>query len=228
MAIGEECYVAFPKGQLPVSTDPATPVPGGGHVLIMYVSANSPIAHIPSVYSAGGPSASTLSQEIRRWKDALAACYAAYDAVPVSWEAVKRTGTRASHVQTQVVPVPKARAAGLVQYIIEAAESDGLTFEPDNVAAAFDKCDTATDESAGLVPEDRDEFFRIEIDGRVLLALPRGQGFNLQLGRETLATYLGVPDRGDWRVCTRPPEAEAAEVEEFKAVFDEYAERVLG
>ena len=196
-------------------------------MLIMYVDTNSPIAHIPSVYSARDPAAPALRHEIRRWKDAIAACYAAYDAVPVSWEAVKRIGTRASHVQTQVVPVPKARVDGLEQYMIEAADADELKFEPDEVTAAFDKCDTATDESVGFVPEDRDEYFRFEINGRVLLALPRGQRFNLQIGRETLADYLGIPDRGDWRACTRPPEAEAAEVEEFKGVFDGYAEHVI-
>ncbi|WFD34448.1 hypothetical protein MCUN1_001289 [Malassezia cuniculi] len=210
VAIGEECYVAFPKGQLPVSTDASTPVPGGGHVLII----------------ATGPTAPALRNEMRRWKEALAACYAAYDAVPVAWEAVKRVGTRASHCQTQVVPVPKGRIPGLVEYFTQAAEDDGLKFESDDVAAAFDACNTAMDESVGLVPEDRDEFFRVEIDGRVLLALPRGQRFNLQLGRETLAAYLSMPDRGDWRACTRPPEAEAAEVEEFKAVFDAYAAKV--
>lgn len=214
VAIGDECYVAFPKGQLPVSTDAATPVPGGGHVLII------PIAHIPSVYGAGG---GALRAEMRRWRDALAACYAAFDAVAVSWETVKRVGTRASHVQAQVVPVPRARAAGLVAYFCEAAAADGLAFEKDDVVAAFDACEGPRDEDVGIVPEDRDEFIRVEVDGRVLLALPRGARFNLQFARETLAAYLGVPERGDWRACTRAPEAEAAEVEEFKRVFDAYA-----
>lgn len=214
VAIGEECYLAFPKGQLPVSTDAATPVPGGGHVLII------PIAHIPSVYGPGG---GALRAEMRRWRDALAACYAAFDAVAVSWETVKRVGTRASHVQAQVVPVPRARAAGLVACFCEAAAADGLAFEKDEVVDAFDACDARRDEDVGLVPEGRDEFIRLEVDGHVLLALPRGARFNLQFARETLAAYLGMPERGDWRACTRAPDAEAAEVEEFKRVFDAYA-----
>ena len=164
-----------------------------------------------------------LRAEMRRWRDALAACYAAFDAVAVSWETVKRVGTRASHVQAQVVPVPRARAAGLVACFCEAAAADGLAFEKDEVVDAFDACDARRDEDVGLVPEDRDEFIRLEVDGHVLLALPRGARFNLQFARETLAAYLGMPERGDWRACTRAPDAEAAEVEEFKRVFDAYA-----
>lgn len=35
VAIGTECYIAMPKGQLPSTSNPTSPVPGGGHVLIM-------------------------------------------------------------------------------------------------------------------------------------------------------------------------------------------------
>lgn len=35
VAIGSECYIAMPKGQLPPTSDPLSPVPGGGHVLIV-------------------------------------------------------------------------------------------------------------------------------------------------------------------------------------------------
>jgi hypothetical protein len=43
VAIGAECYVTLPKGQIP-PTQPSgqTGVPGGGHVLIV------PIAHYPT------------------------------------------------------------------------------------------------------------------------------------------------------------------------------------
>lgn len=37
VAVGSACYVAMPKGQLPPTSDPLSPVPGGGHVLIMWV-----------------------------------------------------------------------------------------------------------------------------------------------------------------------------------------------
>lgn len=36
-SIGNECYVTLPKGQVPNTQDGSSPVPGGGHVLIIPV-----------------------------------------------------------------------------------------------------------------------------------------------------------------------------------------------
>jgi hypothetical protein len=71
-AVGNECYVTLPKGQLiPTGPNaksktslPATP--GGGHVLIV------PIAHFPTLASASGESASAVLDEVDRWVES---CY---------------------------------------------------------------------------------------------------------------------------------------------------------
>lgn len=46
------------------------------------------------------------------------------------------------------------------------------------------------------------------------------------VNRETLAKYLNVPDRVDWRQCARTDAIERAEATAFKAAFDEYAEGI--
>ncbi|WFD31738.1 hypothetical protein MSPP1_002777 [Malassezia sp. CBS 17886] len=206
VAIGEECYVALPKGQVPVSSDERALVPGGGHALIV------PIAHVASQHARD---LGALRTEVCAWKDALAACFAAYDAAPVSWEVVRRSGTRAGHTQIQVVPVPKAQLEGLEAYFREAAERDGYVFETDEDAAAF---------VAGS--GDHGDFCLLEVAGKRMLLLLHGQRFNLQFPRETLTAFLDMPERGDWKACVRPGAVEAAECDEFKDAFREYSEGV--
>ncbi|WFC96123.1 hypothetical protein MBRA1_002779 [Malassezia brasiliensis] len=163
VTIGEECYMALPKGQVPVSSDASTLVPGGGHVLLV------PIAHVPSTW---GPDASlpALRAEMRALRAALARCYAAYGAVPVSWEVVRRSHTRVAHTQTQVVPVPKGDAAALIEAFHAAARDVDLAFEPAEVAAAFDDADTTL-----VRAQDREDYCLIRVGDEPLLLLLRGE-----------------------------------------------------
>ncbi|WFD23770.1 hypothetical protein MEQU1_002464 [Malassezia equina] len=221
VSVGSECYVALPKGQLPVSSEATTPVPGGGHVLIV------PIAHTPSVYAA--ESSAALRREMRAWRGALTKCYAVFDAVPVSWQVVRR-GTRAGHTQTQVVPLAAEHAAAFDAFMTEALQREHGAWESDAVAATWE------DEEAHFTPQDRQDYCYMEIGDKKRLLLLRSERFNLQFPRyvcttdtsETLATFLDMAGRADWRACVRPPEVEAAECEEFKEVFAEYAEQVAG
>lgn len=219
VSFGAECYIALPKGQLPVSSSDETLVPGGGHVLIV------PIVHTPSLY-ARETSNADLRREVSAWKHALRACYDAYEAVPVCWEVVRRA-SRVAHAHVQVLPIPKAREAECVQYVREAAERDGLTWESDAVARAWADVDNGDDEHAKTVlPQDRADYFYMEIGATRLLLLLRGERFYLQFARETLATFLGMSERSDWHACARSREVEQVECDEFKEAFIEYAEQV--
>ncbi|CCU99336.1 unnamed protein product [Malassezia sympodialis ATCC 42132] len=213
VSVGMECYVALPKGQLPVSSEATTPVPGGGHVLIV------PITHTPSVYAA--ESSEALRREMRAWRDALTKCYAAYDAVPVSWQVVRR-GTRAGHTQTQVVPLAAEHAAAFDAFMTETLHREHGAWESETVASTWEK------EDANFTPQDRQDYCYMEIGARKRLLLLRSERFNLQFPRETLANFLDMPGRADWRACVRSADVEAAECDEFKEVFAEYAEQVTG
>ena len=168
VAVGMECYVALPKGQLPVSSDEHTLVPGGGHVLIV------PIMHTPSLYASA--SSEAVRHEVAAWKAALTSCYASMDAVPVTWEVVRR-GTRAGHTQTQVVPIARELAEACEAYIRKAGEDAGYAWEAPSVT------DVWPHEDAPVSPQDREDYCCIEIDGRRLLLLLHGTRFNIQFPR---------------------------------------------
>ncbi|WFC99679.1 hypothetical protein MYAM1_002424 [Malassezia yamatoensis] len=190
VTIGEECYMALPKGQVPVSSDASTLVPGGGHVLLI------PIAHVSSMYLVDD-SMPALRKEMQSFLSALTACYASYGAVPVTWEVVRRSNTRAGHTQTQVVPIAEDLANGLIEAFREAIHAEDLEFESDEVAAAFQN------EQTDLVSaKDREDYCLIRVNSYPMLVLLRGERFNLQFPRETLTSYLQVPERSDWKACS--------------------------
>ena len=112
----------------------------------------------------------------------------------------------------------------------EALQREHGAWESDAVAATWE------DEEAHFTPQDRQDYCYMEIGDKKRLLLLRSERFHLQFPRyvcttdpsETLATFLDMAGRADWRACVRPPEVEAAECEEFKEVFAEYAEQVAG
>lgn len=214
VALGEECYMTLPKGQVPLSSDSSALVPGGGHVLLV------PIAHIPSTYASEAYSVA-LHEEMRAFRRALAACYASYDAVPVSWEVVRRSHTRVGHTQTQVVPIPRDQLAGAEAAFREAADAEGLAFETEEVAQAFEDVHTSL-----VTAKDREDYCLIRLGDRPLLLLLRGERFNLQFPRETLTTYLGIPERAEWKACVRPAAIETAERDAFRDAFDEFGQEL--
>ena len=136
------------------------------------------------------------------WKAALKECYAVYDAVPVCWEVVRRSGTRAGHTQTQVVPVPKDRLEGLESYVRDAAQEDGIDFESDDVVEEFASGESA-DRCSMITAADREDFFSLEINGRRLLWLLRGRRFNLQFPRYASTHWSHADRQGDARLIPR-------------------------
>lgn len=219
VAIGTECYVAMPKGQLPPTSDPLSPVPGGGHVLII------PIEHFPSLLGHPDPQlARPIAEEMQSWRQALRKAYASFGALPFSWEVCKTVGTRAGHMQSQVVPIPKGLFEGIEAYFREAAQKWEYTFIEDDaeVKQQLQVSDDAGDR------EQRADYVRLDFDDRTWLMPLRDRRFNLQFPRETLASYLNVADRADWKRCARSDAIETAEAKAFKAAFGDFAGEVAG
>jgi hypothetical protein len=214
VTIGTECYVAMPKGQLPSTSDGSSPIPGGGHVLII------PIEHIASLRGSDDDAGRrSIAQEMEQWRSALRKAYSSFNAVMVSWEICRTSNTRAGHMQCQVLPIPRRRFDGLKQYVREMAKEADYEFEEDQERA---KRFFSLDEQTG-----HDDYFRFDFDGETWLMLIKPERrFNLQFPRQTLAAYLGTPDRADWRKCARSEAIETAENKAFKSAFQEFAAEV--
>ncbi|KAJ2354814.1 hypothetical protein IWW50_003702 [Coemansia erecta] len=206
-AIGDEAYVAMAKGALVVGgagdakfADHTSPIPGGGHVLIV------PIVHTDSLRKAreGQSEADqSLCAEIDRWIQAVTALFAEYDCVPLIFE----TSRCLPHVHTalQMIPLPKAKS-GSVRPALEAlCAADQLAIESNYPETQQDGYFAVTDPSSG---------------SNLFLPIPkRSKGFNLQLGRKLAASILGVPERESWKQCVVPEDKEAGERDRFIAAF---------
>ncbi|UZJ57107.1 hypothetical protein CBS101457_006427 [Exobasidium rhododendri] len=217
VAIGTECYVAMPKGQLPTTSDPLSPVPGGGHVLII------PIEHFPSLLGHPDPTIATpIQKEMQSWRDALRKLYLSFDAHPFSWEVCKTMGTRAGHMQSQVIPIPKSQFAGLEDYFREAAKKWEYDFieDQDEVRKLLQ---ISKDQNDRVL---RCDYVRIDFNDRTWIMLLKDRRFYLQFPRETLASYLSVPNRADWKACARSEGIETAEAKAFKSAFEDFSKGV--
>lgn len=107
---------------MPPSSDPLSPVPGGGHVLIV------PLEHVSSLLLPSNPN--SLLEEIASWRIALKKTYSEYNAISVSWEIGRLggVGSRASHTQIQVVPIPSNLGNGLENAFLSSAKEMGYKF----------------------------------------------------------------------------------------------------
>ncbi|CAO1635487.1 unnamed protein product [Sympodiomycopsis kandeliae] len=219
VAIGQESYLALPKGQLPPASSEASPVPGGGHVLIV------PITHTSSVESmTDEESKLKLSTEMQEYMEALRKCYEAYGCILVAWYIVKTGNTRAGHLQIQVVPVPESRilkvAGGIESNTFEnALHQSALT-------RGYDLEEIHKKKKLG--DPIRREYFEIQIhhssnDQKIYqIDLSEIRRFDYQFARNTLANYLGANERADWRQCVTSEKVEEVETKTFRNAFMEF------
>lgn len=227
VAIGTETYLTLPKGQLPPTLSsnkmvqnkvtgvpelPAgapqpSPVPGGGHVLII------PISHHQTLLSIPKEDVEPIEKEIDQVKDALKESYKEFGCVPVAFE-VGRLGGRGGHAHVQIVPVPEALASRVEGAFLEEAKKMGILFAADPVEAV----------SRVQQPGGPDSYFRVDLpDGRKMVHLmERGQRFDLQFGRVTLGRLLGLEGRIDWKACGQTDGEEKEDAKAFKGVFGKY------
>ncbi|KIJ44274.1 hypothetical protein M422DRAFT_30418 [Sphaerobolus stellatus SS14] len=207
VAIGTECYLTLPKGQLPPTqtsdTRGVAPVPGGGHVLII------PVSHYPTFSSIPEDLAPPISAEVEQFKSALRKFYAKYSAQPVSFE-VSRLTAKGGHAHVQVIPVPNKFTSEQIENAFRSfGQHTGVEFEVE-------------EETEGTNMRRTENYFRVELpNGRKLIHLMKGS-FDLQFGRIALGNLMRLQDRVDWKTCALSDEEEKTDAQEFKKAFAEF------
>ncbi|TFK42465.1 CwfJ C-terminus 1-domain-containing protein-like protein, partial [Crucibulum laeve] len=204
VAIGSECYVTLPKGQIIPTQSAAShiDVPGGGHVLIV------PITHYPTYTTIPPDLAPPIVEETQKYKNALRAMYAKHGTVMVVFE-VGRLSAKGGHAHIQAVPVPLNLEGKVKETFIKEGRALGIDFEEDP-DAAMDSCVGG-----------RGSYFKVELpDGHKMVHLMKDHvPFSIQFGRQVLTTLLGMPERLDWKACTLPEEEDRADAQAFKKAF---------
>ncbi|GAA5987164.1 hypothetical protein JCM11641_002151 [Rhodosporidiobolus odoratus] len=219
-SIGSEVYLTLPKGQV-CSVD-SSPVPGGGHVLLI------PIAHYPTLRSIPTDLAPPVLEEVELYKQALKKCYASFGAEMVCFE-VARAGARGGHAHVQICPIPASLTSEASSTFETQAQKYGYDLE--EITSTSDFYAKANEDGKGC------EYFKVDLpDGRSLVHWikpggngaqqqgaggPKG-GFSLQFGRETLAILLHAPDRADWKKCVKDDQVEKKDCQEFKKAFKSF------
>ncbi|ORY54261.1 CwfJ C-terminus 1-domain-containing protein-like protein [Leucosporidium creatinivorum] len=210
-SIGSETYLTLPKGQLCVTgaegPTPASPVPGGGHVLII------PIAHYPTLLSIPSESSPPILAEVEAYKEALRKCYDEFGADLVAFE-VGRLGGKGGHAHVQVCPLPRSLSPLASSHFIDAGAKGGLTFSDDPAVLSS----LLESSKAGTL---QDDYWRIDLpDEKVLCAVvEKGKRYDLGFGRTALASLLNTLDRADWKACTQTDAEEKADTQRFKKAF---------
>ncbi|KYB26604.1 CWF19-like protein 1 [Tribolium castaneum] len=164
-----------------------------------------PIQHYQN--SLGQPQ--EVAQEIEKFKQALRKFYARNGQVPVFFERNYKT----SHMQLQVVPVPKEVAKELKASFIDEAGAHGLKLELLGSNSRLDQVLQAN------VP-----YFTVELpDGVVLYTKIKGV-FPLNFAREVLVTapILNCPLKVDWRSSVLGKDCEKELVEKLRADFEPF------
>ncbi|EAU88727.2 nuclear protein [Coprinopsis cinerea okayama7 len=204
VAIGNECYVTLPKGQIiPTHSDNYTPqVPGGGHVLIV------PITHCPTYSTIPRDLAKPILDETESFKTALSSLYNKFDAVPVFFE-VARLSAKGGHAHVQAVPVPLRLKDKIEEHFVQEGRRQGIDFESDP-ESALESCQGG-----------RGSYFRVDLpNGKKMVHLLKDNvPFSIQFGRQVLVSLLEMPDRFDWKACMLSEEDDRADVQAFKAAF---------
>ncbi|KAI0032827.1 nuclear protein, partial [Vararia minispora EC-137] len=208
VAIGSECYLTLPKGQLvPTHTARDAPpgaqipnVPGGGHLLIV------PIAHFTTLSSIPAELRTSVLGETAKYKTALRAFYSKHHTAGVFFE-VGRLSAKGGHAHVQAVPIPLSISKDVERAFREAGEIKGVAFE-----------DEAPD--SPMPGTEAGSYFRVELpDGRRIVHWMReGAPFSLQFGRrQVLASLMKLEDRVDWKECS--DDEDKADAQAFKTAF---------
>lgn len=190
VAIGSECYVTLPKGQIIPTQSAANhvDVPGGGHVLIVPIThyptySTIPLDLAPPIIEETERYVSPFSLACQRWfnafslfrfryKKALGTMYAKYNCVPVVFE-VGRLSAKGGHTHMQVVPVPRQLKDKIEEKFVQEGRLQGIEFEEDPEVAL------------SISANGKGSYFRVDLpDGRKLVHLMKENvPFNVQFGR---------------------------------------------
>ncbi|GAA6061585.1 hypothetical protein JCM10212_004335 [Sporobolomyces blumeae] len=206
-SIGTETYLTLPKGQV-CSTD-QSPVPGGGHVLLI------PIAHYPTLRSLPADVAPQVLEEVELYKQALKKCYNAFGAEMVVFE-MARTSGKGGHAHIQICPIPSSLSSEAESTFTVQAQKYGFTLDEISDPSTFHR--TAEQDGKGT------DYFKVDLpNGKSLVHwIKRDERFGLQFGRETVAALLHTPDRADWKRCAKSDDEEKKDCQRFKAAFKKF------
>ncbi|KAI6190142.1 Coiled-coil domain-containing protein 75 [Aphelenchoides bicaudatus] len=185
--VGSKTYMASPKGPL---TD--------YHVMILT------IGHIRSMVEAS----QEVRQEIEQFKQAFELMCDKLNLVVVAFERNFKT----SHLQLQLVPIPKEAAKGLKTALLNESDRSGLEF-----------CFLKENEGIWDVVNEGLPYFTIELpDGSKLFTHGKAiMNMNLNFARDVLASpnILNCPKKADWRNAVLKKEREAELADKIKQSF---------
>ncbi|KAK6627607.1 hypothetical protein RUM44_010085 [Polyplax serrata] len=188
ISLAEEVYLALAKGGL-------TPL----HVMII------PVMH----HRAQTDLSKEAMSELKEYKSALRKFFEANDMVPVVFERNYKT----SHLQLQIVPVPKRIGNELKEIFMNFAEDLGLKLqELPNKAKLKDFVQVGS------------PYFYVELPTKEKLICYCQKNFPLHFGREVLASraVLNHPEKINWRDCICAKEEEEKMVQDFRAKFESF------
>ncbi|GAA5875458.1 hypothetical protein JCM16303_000635 [Sporobolomyces ruberrimus] len=206
-SIGSETYLTLPKGQV-CSTD-QSPVPGGGHVLLI------PIAHYPTLRSIPSDVSAQVLEEVELYKQALKSCFTKFGADMIVFE-MARTSGKGGHAHIQICPIPSSLSSEAESTFTAQAQKYGFDLEEVSDHTAFYR-DAETDGKGT-------DYFKVDLpNGKTLVHwIKKEERFGLQFGRETVALLLHTPDRVDWKQCAKSDEDEKKDTQRFKSAFKSF------
>jgi len=202
VAVGEEAYVAMAKGGLVTN-----------HVLIV------PIRHVPNL--AFCPE--TVSEELDKFASALRKFYASQGLDMVLFERYfPMRNTTMSHMQLQVVPIPRKFGLQCPQFFESSARDRNMSLTKLDRDASMK---TVRENVSGTTTA----YFYIEIPGdntaqgmrvdRYLHITPKGVKLAANFGREVLAELLESKQRVNWQECVVSRDKEAELTNQLRALF---------
>lgn len=190
ITVGEHSYLALAKGGLTEE-----------HFLIC------PIEH----YQSSLNQTEEIKNEIQKFKDSLVQFYRKKNKVPIFFERNYKT----SHMQIQVVPIPKEATKELMEIFKEEAEGHGFALN-----------DLDSDTKITQVLQVGLPFFVVELpNGDVLYTQIKGSShFPLNFGRDVICTgpILNLPDRVEWKDCILSKEKEVELVQKIRNEFEPF------
>lgn len=189
VSVGSHCYLALPKGGL---TD--------DHVLILPIGHHANQVDLPEEVAA----------ELDKFKSSLRKMYKRQGKAAVFFERNYRT----SHLQIQVVPVPKDIAADVKKVYLDSAAS--LELDLNEIPPHVPLSQLAVQGQAYFYAETPD---KLKLFGRIT-----GKNYPLQFGREVMADkrLLDLEARVDWKVCSTDKETETEAVKQFRKIYQPF------
>ena len=188
VSVGSHAYLALPKGGLTED-----------HLLICPVGHHSSQVTMPE----------EAQQEVEKFKSALRKMYKKHEKVPVFFE----RNYKQQHLQIQVVPVPRQKAAQVKTVFMDSACS--LQLDLNAIPSHVPLAQLAVQGQAYLHVEtpEKETLF-----GRIV------KNFPLQFGREVLADekLLDMPERVDWKSCSLARDEEVDITKAMRKMFSSY------